>query len=189
MARWSARVFLTVFCLWAFTQPAYGFPITFNSNVEQLLFSSADAPPPPLGFTPGDCPDCPFDITNNTGTTWTDFHFRLQLGPGSFGTFFFVDFVGGGYDGVVYEGPGTGAVVAGSFNQRLDVTGLNVPDGGFYSFSLDMDAFELLGTYELYGIPTTDGLPPPVPEPTSLALLGMVGVMGVRAGRRWMRRT
>ena len=54
-----------------------GFGAVYNSNGEQLLFTSSDAPPLPAPFTPGDCPDCPFILVNNTGTTWTDFHFRI----------------------------------------------------------------------------------------------------------------
>lgn len=174
------RVLVAVVCLAGSAQYAHAIPVTYNSNAEQLLFSSADAPDQPDPFTPGDCPDCPFEITNNTGTTWTDFHFELRLGDGSFGTFFFVDFVGGGYDGTVYEGPGVGVVS--NFNSLLDVTGINIPNGDVYSLNLDMDAFELFGTYELFGTPTTDGI---VPEPGTLALLGTaVALFAVRRKHR-----
>lgn len=151
-----------------------GFASTFNSNAEQLLFTSSDAPEQPSPFTPGDCPDCPFDLTNNTGTTWTDFHFRLALGQGS-GTFWFVDFIGGGYDGDGYEGPGSGTFPDPS---TLDVIGLNIANGGTYRFTVDMDSFELLGTYQLFGTPTTDGNGGQVPLPGALLLMagGLVGL-------------
>jgi hypothetical protein len=175
--------------LWslASTVPSYGFAITYNANVEQLLFTSSDAPPQPAPFTPGDCPDCPFTLTNNTGTTWTDFHFRLVLGPESVGTFFFVSVAFGGYDGDVYEDSGgSGYALAGCCT--LDVVALNIPTGEDYTFTVDMDAFELLGTYQLLGTPTTDGGNGRVPLPGTFLLVavGLAGFASIasRRGRK-----
>src|SRR5512132_2087879 len=89
----------------ALVHPASAFNVTFNDLSEKLLFDSSQAPPL-LGFSPGDCPDCPFSITNNTGVAWTDFHMELRLTSGPGGTFGFINAAIGGYDGDVYEGPG-----------------------------------------------------------------------------------
>jgi len=156
------------------------FDVTYNSNAEQLLFTSSQAQPPE-GFSPGDCPDCIFNLFNNTGTTWTDFHFRVafQAGSGLGGTFGFIDAAVGGYDGDVYEGPGSDTV--GPFNQTLDVVGLNIVADDEYTFNVDMDAFELTGNYQLFGIPTTDGGNGRLPLPGTFLLLagGLVGLTGM----------
>ena len=173
--------------LWglASTVPSHGFDITYDDNAEQLLFTSSDAPPQPDPFTPGDCPNCPFELFNNTGTSWTDFHFRLALGPQSNGTFFFVPIAAGGYDGDVYEDSGSDAL-AGCCT--LDVVDLNISSDDTYSFTVDMDAFELTGTYQLFGTPTTDGGNGRVPVPGTFLLVaaGLAGFASIasRRGRK-----
>ncbi len=164
--------------------PANAFDVTFNDLNEKLLFDSSQAPPL-QGFSPGDCPDCPFSITNSTGVAWTDFHLELRLTSQPSGTFGFIDVAAGGYDGDVYEGPGSDSL--GAFNQTLDIVGLNIPDGGIYGFNVDMDALELQGTYGLFGRPTTDGNgPPQVPGPATLVLVGfgLLGLGGYRLFRQ-----
>ncbi|MCC7548718.1 MAG: hypothetical protein IT532_13210 [Burkholderiales bacterium] len=111
-----------------YTGPAAAFSTTFNNFDAQVIFDTSQSPAQQGPFTPGDCPDCAFDITNNSGQTWTDFHLELRLAPGSFGTFGFIDFAGGGYDGDVYEGPGTDALS--DDLHSLDIIGLNIAQGG-----------------------------------------------------------
>ena len=47
----------------------------------------------------------PFDITNNSGVTWFDFHVTLE-GHGDFGPYLFMQFTDLGANGVIYTGPG-----------------------------------------------------------------------------------
>lgn len=179
----GAAVLIALLSSIALVQPANAFDVTFNDLNAKLLFDSSQATPP-QGFSPGDCPDCPFSITNSTGVAWTDFHLELQLTSGPGGSFGFINAAAGGYDGDVYEGPGSDSM--GPFNQTLDIIGLNIPDGGIYSFNVDMDAFELTGTYGLFGRPTTDGNGPQVPGPATLVLvsLGLLGLGGYRLIRQ-----
>jgi hypothetical protein len=61
---------------------------------------------------------------------------------------------GGGFDGDVYEGPGND--VLSNNNHTLDVTGLNIPSGAEYSFTVDIGDVELEGKWALFGRPTVD---------------------------------
>jgi len=178
--------------LWsiALVHPASAFDVTFNNLNEKLLFDSSQAPAQPQPFTPGDCPDCPFSITNNTGVTWTDFHLELRQTSGPLGSFAFINAAVGGYDGDVYEGPGIDSLSnpGGGSGTVLDIIGLNIPNGGNYSFTVDMDAAELIGTYGLFGHPTTagNGCERCVPGPATLMLvsLGLLGLGGYRLIRQ-----
>ena len=184
----GAAVLVALLSSIAFVHPANAFDVTFNDLSEKLLFDSALAPPPLPGFTPGDCPGCPFSITNSTGVAWTDFHLELRLTSGPGGTFGFINAPVGGYDGDVYEGPGSDSLSnpGGAAGTVLDIIGLNIPDGGNYSFNVDMDALELTGTYGLFGRPTTDGGDGRVPGPATLVLvsLGLLGLGGYRLIRQ-----
>lgn len=128
--------------------------VEFPDLSERLLMSSDKARNPGNPFTPKDCPDCRFDIVNRTGKTWTDFHLEMRLGRGPDGTFGFMP-EGGGFDGDVYEGPGTDNL--GDNNHVLDVTGLNVADGSTYTFTVDAGDVELEGTWQLFGRPSVEG--------------------------------
>lgn len=154
--------------------------VTYDAVQEQFLVNSATFPILGNPFGPGDAVDHVYRLTNNTGQTWTDFHFRLALGSGM-GTFMFPNFAGGGYDGTAYEGPGSFAVSADL--QQIDVVDLNVANGEVFTFNLDSDAFELTGTYDVFGTPTVDGGSNGAPEPTALALLA-VGMMALMRQQR-----
>jgi hypothetical protein len=125
--------------------------IEFPDLRERLLMSSDDAKNPGNPFTKKDCPDCRFYIVNKSGQIWTDFHLEMRLGKQPDGTFGFMP-EGGGFDGQIYEGPGTGNLS--NNNHTLDVIGLNVPNGETYDFTVDIGDLELEGTWELYGWPT-----------------------------------
>lgn len=159
-----------------FTGPAHSITITYNDLSEQLLVDQHD-----------DLFDGQFDIVNNTGVAWTDFHLRVieEIAGICAACPFFPEFGGtpaGGYDGTAYEGPGTATVSNGvNIADILDVVGLNIADGGTLSFLLDVENGELLGDWNLFGTPTTDGNNNNnnnVPEPGSL-LLFAVGLIGL----------
>ncbi len=158
----------------------------FTDLNPKVIFNTGDSPPVP-GFSTGDLPNGPFDITNNTGLTWTDFHIDLVPTQGSAGSFGFIDFAAGGYDGMGYEGPGTGAF-SDSF-QTLDIVGLNVPNGGVLSFTVDVDHFEFFGTLDLVAYPTVSTEPPNggVPEPMSMLVWTGLGL--VAGCVTWWRRS
>jgi hypothetical protein len=161
---------------------------TFNDLTPQVIFNTGSSPTPVSPFTTGDLPNGAFEITNNTGQTWTDFHIDLTVVGATFGlTGGFIDFVGGGYDGTAYEGPGSYTI---SPNLRsLDIVGLSVPQGGVLSFTLDIDHFEGDGTFDLVAYPTVSQQPPTngqVPEPATLFMFGLGGI-GF-AGVAWRRR-
>ena len=158
--------------------------LTYDAVHEQLLVNSATFPILGNPHTPGDAVDHVYQLTNNTGQPWTDFHFLLALASGN-GTFFFPTFAAGGYDGTAYEGPGDFVVSADL--QRLDVVNLDIADGQVFVFSLDSDAFELTGTYDVYGTPSVDGGSNGAPEPAPLALLGIALAAWVGSRRRaWL---
>jgi hypothetical protein len=136
----------------SFASGCVGKTVEFPDLKERLLVTSADAKNPGAPFTPKDCPDCLFNVVNRTGQAWTDFHLEARLGNGPDGTFGFMDQASGGFDGDVYEGDGTDALS--NNNHTLDITGINIADGGTFSFNVDIGDLELQGTWELYGRPT-----------------------------------
>jgi hypothetical protein len=125
-----------------------------------------------------------FQITNNTGVTWTDFHLQTSTGG-------FVD--------DTYAGPGAGAFTNTYFVAaapptfpsytgagHLDITSINIAPLGILDFTTNLaigpsESAGFLGIL-VTGNPTTGGVPPTVPEPSTLLLIGsgLIGLLGVR---------
>jgi hypothetical protein len=91
----------------------------------------------------------------------------------------------GGHDGSAYEGPGTYTVDAPAAGKMLDVVGLSVAPGAIYTFSIDTDDFESIGSYWVYATATTAATNG-APEPATLLLFG-IGLAGLVMGRRRFR--
>jgi len=122
-----------------------------------------------------------FDITNNSGQTWNDFHLSLDvyedpdgfLGAG--GPTFFIDTASAGFDGTAYDGPGSYSL---SNNQTvIDILNLSIPDGDTYTFTVDVAQGETTNHYDILGKPTVAN---EVPEPGTLGLM-LLGVGGLVA--------
>jgi len=149
---------------------------TFSSVSEQLMATWS------TGFV--SLEDEPFTITNDTGVTWIDFHVTL-VGDGEFGSYDFMRFDDLGGDGDIYTGPGTESFSdengdAYGYNEVMDLDGLSIPDGDTLEFTVDIfgGAFpEGLVEAHVYGLPT-------VPEPCTIAVLGIGGLALLRRRRR-----
>lgn len=142
--------------LLGYTAVTHATVFTYTSNTEKYLGS---------GY---------LELINETGVTWTDFHFGLTGYVGAWG------FVGDSY-----SGPGIAEYGGGYYGlyQPLDITGLNIPDGSTYSLSFEVGHVgEVLSGYFVTGTPSIGGASA-VPEPTSLLLIG-AGLLGVGFLRR-----
>jgi hypothetical protein len=111
------------------------------------------------------------NVTNNTGITWTDFHFSLDPAvPGDGLDFDFpIDFP--------HNSTAFSTVV--SAEDTLDFSGGTVPSGLVVGFSLSIDVPDGVGLISLNARPTVAPVPA-VPEPSSLTLfsLALMGAAG-----------
>lgn len=128
----------------------------------------------------------PFDITNNSGVTWFDFHVTLE-GQGDFGPYDFMQFTDLGANGVIYTGPGAVSFTddnldALGLNEAMHIDGLNIPHGAVLSFTADIfggAAPEGMTSFQIHGQPS-------IPEPSTIAILGM-GTLALLGGHRRRR--
>jgi hypothetical protein len=109
-------------------------------------------------------------VRNDTGVDWTDFHLKfdsIDANPLLTVSFLNVDNPTGEWKGIVSD------------PDELSLFG-SVPAGGTFSLSFDLQMTDSPGAFALFGIRET----PTIPEPTTLALMGL-GLAGIaRAGRR-----
>jgi len=106
--------------------------------------------------------DLHFDLTNQTGQSWTDFHISSSLGPFDINTY-----VGPGE----LSAPSPITLLGRELDSPVDILELNVPVGETLSFDIELFcAGEVcsFGTF-IRGFPTFDSVS--VPAPTSLALM------------------
>jgi hypothetical protein len=121
-----------------------------------------------------------FDMTNNTGEVWNDFHLRAEgdsfpIGTGPYPFMRLSD----------YTGPGTASFADNdsdplNYLETLNIDDLVINDGDTLSFSVNIfgGAFpEGMAAYRVYGLPSVDGNGE-VPVPATLALLGL-GLAGI----------
>ncbi len=123
--RAAVRVgFMVAAALFGLAASANATPFTFNDLNPQVIGSATSTG------------TYPFELTNNTGVPWTDFHFTIGAANPPLVALF-----------SNYTGPGTGYLLQdGSGNATIfDITGLNIPQGGTYNLSLDVTTVEAIG--------------------------------------------
>lgn len=142
---------------------------TFNDNTEQIMTTVVGA----FASLPAE----PFDITNNTGTTWVDFHMTL-VGRNEFGLDYpFMRFIDLGTPGI-YSGPGNAVFSdvngdALGYNEVMTLSALSISDGSALMFTVDIFggvAPEGLAEFDIVGMPSLQ--PSMVPEPSTVLFVG-----------------
>lgn len=151
---------------------------TFTSISEELLDSQTTS------FV---STEFTFDMTNDTGQVWTDFHLRAA-GDTPFGAYNFMRLD-------TYTGPGTASFLdndadALGYTEALTIDNLNIADGDTLTFSVFIRggfAPEGMTSYTVFGLPSVDGNGNgQVPVPATLALLGL-GLAGLGYRQRKCR--
>lgn len=181
---------ILVVALFVFITSGISFASTFN-NVTYPSITFTDLNTKLIGsnvFSTGFEENATFNITNNTGQTWTDFH----LGVGSPNPPFHARFaikipgINDNWDGDVYEGPGNETL---PHVDEMDIVGLSIANNAVFSFSVDILSGE--GGWIMVGHPTIGGgssTPPgpSVPEPSTIFLvgLGLLGIAGIKKARK-----
>jgi len=156
---------ILVFAILFFSSNSYAISITYDNLNTQAIAT--------VIWTG----DYDFDIYNNTGVTWTDFHFQIDSGSGPPVAFSSND---------PYTGPGTYQISGTLGQELLDVDGLNIIDGSTYSLTLAFVSIE--GAAFIGGTPTVGGGGTPVPEPSTIFLMGL-GIVGLAGfGRRKIKK-
>lgn len=176
-----------LFAIFLLATPAHATSVTFTDLNAKTLLN--------VGHDSGIYQQNAFQITNNTGVAWTDFHmivsFATAENPNLIqgdGSIYFGDVSG---ISNAYSGPGTAAFqnatsyIAGG---PVDITGISIPTGGEFDFSIGTAHGEILGTFFLIGNPTTGGGGSAIPEPSTMMLLGsgLVGLIGY--GRKRLKK-
>jgi hypothetical protein len=155
---------------------AYAIPHTFNTLDEQSIAYGAGS------GTAGSFGPAPFEITNNTGEVWTDFHLRLSwMSPEGIsegmGSLYFSNYIGPGTASLYNPGGSTNPYTL----SNIDVVGLDIAIGATLDFSISGGHLgeQLPGaaTLWVYAYPTTEGGGGggggvTVPEPATMFLFG-----------------